>query len=138
MKGIKFKTIGRKLMDDVSKAKDKKELLTALKDACCKTASREKVEKELERMDFPTGKEVAKLKATMARVRLNNAEIKFQKTLAAAKKPEQVKKLLHKYKFFSASVFTNYSVEVVETDYFVILIIRALKTLNLFKLVFFA
>ena len=48
MKGIKFKTIGRKLMDDVSKAKDKKELLTALKDACCKTASREKVEKELE------------------------------------------------------------------------------------------
>ena len=97
MKGIKFKTIGRKLMDDVSKAKDKKELLTALKDACCKTASREKVEKELERMDFPTGKEVAKLKATMARVRLNNAEIKFQKTLAAAKKPEQVKKLLHKY-----------------------------------------
>ena len=48
-------------------------------------------------MDFPSGKEVAKLKATMARVRINNAEAKFQKTLAATKNPEQVKKLLHKY-----------------------------------------
>lgn len=97
MKGMHFKTIGRRLVENVSKAKDKKELLSALKDACCKTATPEKVEKELGRMDFPSGKEVAKLKATMARVRINNAEAKFQKTLAAAKKPEQVKKLLHKY-----------------------------------------
>ena len=97
MKEMHFKTIGHRLVENVSKAKDKKELLLALKDACCKTATSEKVEKELGRMDFPSGKEVAKLKATMARVRINNVEAKFQKTLAAAQKPEQVKKLLHKY-----------------------------------------
>lgn len=55
------------------------------------------MKKNSEEWIFQAEKKWQNSKRPWRRVRINNAEAKFQKTLAAAKKPEQVKKLLHKY-----------------------------------------
>lgn len=97
MKEMKYKTIGRRFVEDISKANTKEELFKTLKDSCCKAASPEKVGKELEKMDFPASKEVAKLKATMAKVKINASEAKFQKALDAATNEKQLVKLMVKH-----------------------------------------
>ena len=97
MEKFHFKTIGHSFVEEATRAKNKGELLSSLKDACRYVEGEEKAGKEIAEMDFPGSKEVAKLKATMAKVKIKNSEAKFQKAIAAAKNINQVKTVLKKH-----------------------------------------
>lgn len=97
MKGVHFKTFGQKFVEDVSKANNKEDLFKALKETCCKTASINKVNEEVDSISLPDSKEVVKLAAAAAKFKVESADRKLQMRILAAKNIDKVKDLVHKY-----------------------------------------
>lgn len=98
MSNIQFKSYGRKFLEEVSKAKNKEELFDALRETCSKFESPDKVDQEILQTEIPASPEIAKLKATMAKIKIQQSDMKLNKHLAAAgKSPAKLKKVIHQY-----------------------------------------